>query len=198
MSRGRGSGFQLVELAVALALATVAVSVAVPLFLQLSATRRLETAAYELVGVLRLARSTAIRLGVNAGVKFRTDASSVSYTLYRDGDGDGLLNEDIDSGVDPQVAPTRNLQHLGRQIGFGFPPGPPPRDPGDPSRRLDNLEDPIRFNLSDIASFSPLGGSTPGSLYLTDHLRHLAVVRVLGTTGRVRVLFYEPDLETWR
>jgi hypothetical protein len=83
-------------------------------------------------------------------------------------------------------------------VRFGFPPGRPPRDPADPRRRLDRLDDPIRFNRSDIASFGPLTGSTPGSVFVTDGARHLAVVRVASATARARILRYEPEGETWR
>lgn len=77
-------------------------------------------------------------------------------------------------------------------------PARPVRDPGDPSRFLDRIDDPIRFNSSDLASFGPLGTATPGSVYLTDGGSHLAVVRVLGTTGRVRLLQYDFVSEIWR
>jgi len=65
-------------------------------------------------------------------------------------------------------------------------------------RRLGNLGDPIRFNRSDLAVFSPLGEATPGSAYLTDSQRGLAAVRLFGRTGKVKVLLYDPDTETWR
>ena len=68
-----------------------------------------------------------MRHDANVAVKFRTAADgAVTFTLYRDGDGNGVLNRDIDSGVDPQVEPPRRLSNLGRGFGFGFPPGPPP------------------------------------------------------------------------
>ncbi len=148
--------------------------------------------------MLRLARARAVRLSAKVGVKFRSSEETVSWRLYRDGDGDGVRSRDIDSGVDPPLGPPRTLAHLGRHVRFGFPPGPPPRDPGDPRRRLRRLDDPIRFNRSDIASFGPLGGSTPGSLYITDSRHHLAVVRVFGRTGKVRTLFWDRREDRWR
>ena len=63
---------------------------------------------------------------------------------------------------------------------------------------MDRLDDPIRFNRSDIASFGPLGGSTPGSLYVTDSIRHLAAVRVFGRTGKVKVLRWDAVEDRWR
>ena len=196
--RLRSRGFTLTELLLVIAIALL-LSTLTPRVATWSAGLRVRLAAYELVGALRLARGTAIRLGVNVGVKFRTAANGgVSFTLYEDGDGDGVLTRDIDAGVDPRNGLPRQLQHFGSRVGFGFPRDIRPRDPGDPRRRLDRLEDPIRFNRSDLASFSPLGGSTPGSLYLTDGRHHLVVVRVFGRTGKVKILHYDPQTERWR
>ena len=63
---------------------------------------------------------------------------------------------------------------------------------------MDRLDDPLRFNNSDIASFSSLGGSTPGSAYVTDGQSELAAARVLSTTGKVRVWVYERRADRWR
>jgi prepilin-type N-terminal cleavage/methylation domain-containing protein len=191
-------GFTLVELLVALAILACLAGIGVPPLLRSAGDLRLRLAAEELVGVLRLARAYAVRHSANVAVKFRTAQNGdVTFALYRDGDGDGVLNRDIDKGADPEVAPPRRLTQLGRGFGFGFPPGPPPRDPGS-QRRLDNLDDPIRFNDSDLASFSPLGTSTPGTLYLTDRVKRLAAVRVFNRTGKVRVLTYDAEKEVWR
>jgi type II secretory pathway pseudopilin PulG len=191
-------GFQLAELTVALAVLAFLVTLGLPPLLRSSGDLRLRLATAELVGVLRLARSWAVRHSANVAVKFRTARDGVvTYTLYRDGDGDGVLNRDIDAGVDPQVEPPRRLSNLGRGFGFGFPPGPPAPDPGSPGHRVPT-SDPIRFNQSDLASFNPLGTSTPGSLYLTDGLRRLAVVRVANHAGRMRVFTWDPERRVWR
>jgi len=169
-----------------------------PPLLRSSGDLRLHLAAEEMVAVLRLARIYAVRHSANVAVKFSTaQDGEVTFALYRDGDGDGVLNRDIDTGVDPEVAPPQRLTQLGRGFGFGFPPGPAPRDPSSPQRRLDHLDDPIRFNDSDLASFSSLGTATSGSLYLTDGVKRLAAVRVFNRTGKVRVLTYDSEKEVW-
>ena len=71
-------------------------------------------------------------------------------------------------------------------------------DPGDPGRPLDRLDDPIRFNSSDICSFSPTGESTPGSIYLWDGHDRMAVVRVFGRTAKVRTLYYRRGDREWK
>ena len=197
--RRKEAGLSLAELTVVLAVLAIGGAVSLPPLFRTSAALRVRLAASELSSILRLSHSFAIRHGLNVAVKFRTAESGVvTYALYRDGDGDGVRNADIDSGVDPQVAPAQRLAHLGRQVRFGFPPGIAPRDPGDPRHRLDRLDDPIRFNRSDLASFSPIGGSTPGSLYLTDSQSRLAAVRVFGRTGKIKILTYDPLKEVWK
>ncbi|MGB3562549.1 MAG: GspH/FimT family pseudopilin [Thermoanaerobaculia bacterium] len=191
------SGATLLELLVVLAIMVVVAASSAPSFLRLSRALRLSMAANELVGVLRLARSSAIQSSSNIGVKFQVDKHGrVGFALYRDGDGDGVRTGDIESGVDPEVAANRTLAHLGGHVRFGFPAGIVPRDPSNPGRRLERLEDPIRFNRSDIAAFNSLGGSTPGSLYITDG-RRLLVVRLFGRTGKVKVMRYEEGSATW-
>jgi type II secretory pathway pseudopilin PulG len=191
-------GFQLVELAVSLAVLTLIVLLGAPSLVQASGDMRLRLAAGELAGVLHLARASAVRLDANVAVRFHTEKDgTVTFTLYRDGDGDGVLNRDIDAGVDRPVGPPRRLSNLGRGVGFGFPPGPAADDPGSPGHPL-SKSDPIRFNQSDLASFSPLGTSTPGSLYLTDGVRRLLAVRVANRAGRVRILTWIPERRIWR
>ena len=192
-------GFTLLELLVTLAVLVSLLAIGAPPLLQISGDLRLRLAADELVAVLQTARVYAVRHSANVAVKFRTAPhGEVTFTLYRDGDGDGVLTRDIDSGVDPQVSPPQRLSQLGRGFGFGFPPGPPPRDPSSPNRPLANLDDPIRFNQSDLASFSPLGTATPGSLYLTDGVKRLAAVRVFDRTGKIRIITYDAATQVWR
>lgn len=196
--RARERGASLLEMVLGLALTGIFVTLGVPTLLDLSAQLRVELAAAEVASTLRVARAFAIRHSAHVGLKFRVgENGTVTWALYRDADGDGVLTADIESGVDPEVAPQQRLAHLGTQIRFGFPPGRAPRDPSDPSRRLDRLDDPIRFNRSDIASFSDFGGSTPGSVYVTDGKRHLAAVRVFGRTGKTGILTYDVDTERW-
>ncbi|MCL4837107.1 MAG: prepilin-type N-terminal cleavage/methylation domain-containing protein, partial [Thermoanaerobaculia bacterium] len=193
------NGYTLVEALVAVALAALLALVTVPPLLRGSGRARVRLAAAEVTAALRLARALAARHATPVALRFESlGGERIGYAIYRDGDGDGVRRDDIAAGTDPLVVPRQELSHLGRGAGFGFAPGPAPRDPGDPRRRLDRLDDPIRFNQSDLASFGPFGQVTPGSVYLTDGARHQAVVRVFGRTGRTHVLWYDPDVELWR
>ena len=199
MRRPTAQGFHLVELVVTAAVAALALLVAAPPLARAATQFELRLAAGEVAGSLRQARAYAIRHAAHVGLKFRTSAEGTVYwALYRDGDGDGVRTADLEAGIDPPVAPPRAFAHFGRRVRFGFPPGQAPTDPSDPRRRLDRLDDPVRFNRSDIASFSPLDGATPGSIYLTDGARHLVCVRVDSRSGRPRILTWLPDERQWR
>lgn len=192
-------GFTLVELLVVLVVVAAVAAVALPPALDWGGGLVLDMAAAEVVATLRTARSLAIRHNAYVAVRFEEAASGgVTHTFYIDGDGDGVRSRDIEAGVDRPLGPSRSLRHFQGRVAFGFPPGVVPRDPGDPRRRLRDLGRPVRFGRSHMASFSPLGQSTPGSIYLTDRRGRLAAVRVLGTSARIRVLRYDAATETWR
>ncbi|MBZ0113229.1 MAG: type II secretion system GspH family protein [Thermoanaerobaculia bacterium] len=191
------TGYQILELTVALALAGFVALLGTPTLMRASGRLRVDGAARELASVLHQARSYAVLHSTHVGLKFFLDGPQPTWAIFRDGDDDGVRSDDIVSGVDPAVTPVRPLQSFGARAGFGFRPGDPPPDPGHPSRVLDRLDDPIRFNNSDIASYSPLGTSTPGTLYLTDGRDWQLAVRVNGRNGRVRILTLGPSEEAW-
>jgi hypothetical protein len=196
--RRQSTGMSLPELTLAAFILMTATLLVTPPLLQATMRLRLDLACQELVGVLRLARAEAIKRNVKVGLKFLIDArGGVSFTLHRDGDGDGLLSVDIRRGIDPAIGPARRLAHVGGDVHLGFPAGRPPRDPGDPRHRLDHLEDPVRFNRSDIAAFDPFGTATPGTLYVTDGRDQLIAIRVLGTSARVRQLHWDARRDRW-
>jgi prepilin-type N-terminal cleavage/methylation domain-containing protein len=191
-------GFSLVELLVALVLALAICLLVVPPLFRLAGGLRVDLAAHELSGLLRLARAEAIGRSAFVGVRFYPQDGFVEYALFRDGDGDGVRNADIASGVDRPLTPRRSLRHLDGDVGFGFPPGRMPRDPGDPRKRLQRREDPIRFNNSELASFGPLGTGTPGTVYVTDGRHHLVAVRVHNRAGRIRLMRWDARADAWR
>jgi prepilin-type N-terminal cleavage/methylation domain-containing protein len=197
--RRTSHGFTLIELLGALAALTVAVLLTAPPLLRATASLRIRIAAEELVVALRHARSLAVRASANVALDLqRSGTGGLSYAFYRDGDGDGVLRQDIRSGIDPQIGPTVPLVRPGRDVRLGLPPDRRVRDPGDPRGWLDRQDDPVRFNRSDLASFDPLGTATPGSVYLWDGEDRLVAVRVFGRTGKVKILTYDFAAARWR
>ena len=184
------------EILAVLVIAAALVALIVPGAAQLQASVSIRSAASETAAAFLLARTYAIRHGVNVGLKFRKNGDRYEWALYRDGNGNGLKTAEITSGID-------------RPIGVAFPwtrwdvrPGilldTPVPDPSNPGRALNRLNDPIRFNSSDICSFSPVGESTPGSVYLWDGKDRMGVVRVFGRSAKIRSLYYRRGESTWK
>ncbi|MFP3941085.1 MAG: prepilin-type N-terminal cleavage/methylation domain-containing protein [Thermoanaerobaculia bacterium] len=192
---GPGAGFTLIELLAVLAVLGLLAAVAVPAVLSATSRLRVSLAAHEAAAILQRARMLAVRSRVYVAVRFDTDGETVTWALYGDGDGDGVRSRDIDRGVDPRLQQPIPLRRTGASVRLGFPEGRAPRAPGGRGR-IDRRHDPVRFNRSDMASFSPTGTSTPGSLYFTDGT-HLAAVRLFGRSGKVKVIVYDPETETW-
>ena len=193
------AGFSLAELLVVLAIVAVVAAVGLPDLFRASERQRLDLGAAEIASSLRLTRVYAVRHSANVAIKFETAPNgAVSYALFRDGDGDGVRTLDVARGIDPQVEPWRRLTSLGRGVGFGFPPGPLPRDPTTGRPIGGSRDDPIRFNSSNLASFSAAGSATPGSAYLTDGRGGLVIVRVTNVSGRVRTMRWDGVRGVWR
>jgi hypothetical protein len=155
----------------------------------------IRSAVHETTVAFYRARSCAISRNRNVGVKFRKNGPRHEWTVYADGNGNGVLSSEIASGVDPGMGVylpwSRNDVLPGIMTGIRVP------DPGNPGHYLDHIDDPIRFNSSDICSFSGMGESTPGSVYLWDGRDRMAVVRVLGSTARIRTLYYRRGERGW-
>lgn len=189
------SGMSMVEVSIFLLIAGILWTLVIPPLSLWWSGLRLEMAAGEMAGELHLARSYAVRNHTRVGVKFWMEADgTICQRIYRDNDGDGVRSRDIEEEIDTPVRPAHRL--AGR-IHFGFPPGEPPIDPSS-GRPMGRLEDPVRFNRSDLASFSSDGRATPGTVYLTDGRYHLAAVRVASRSGKITVLRYDPEDRTWR
>ena len=199
-SRGLGpflpAGVSVVGLAIALAVAIVGIAVAAPSAMHLKESVAIRSAAGEATTALLRARAYALARGVHVGVKFRRNGDRYEWALYRDGNGNGVRTAEIARGVDRPLG--LSIEWSRRDVRPGIFTDIRVPDPGQPGSYLDRPEDPIRFNASDICSFSPAGESTPGSIYLSDGHNRMAVVRVLGRTAKIRVLYHRRGERGWR
>lgn len=197
-TQGNPAGYTFIELLFIGSLLGVLVSMTIPSLVFWSGVVHVRLAAGEVAGFLSEARMYSIRHRSNVAIRFENVVEGPRLAMYRDGDGDGVRSNDIRRGIDPQLMLPRVVAMTGADVRFGFPAGRSPKDPSDPSRRLVRLSDPIRFNRSNMASFSALGTATPGTVYLTADDRHLAAVRVNGRSGHITILLYDRDREVWK
>lgn len=177
-------GFSLVELLVVVAIMMVMAAVALPFFRPMFADAHLVGAGKAFRTQFRLAYSAAVRGNVYTAIRFERRATGVWYSVYRDGDHDGVRSDDIAAKRDPLVSGPYPLA-TAPTVRAGFLPGVPEIPP----ERGILSGDPIRFGRSDMLSFSPLGTATPGTFYLEGDGAQ-AAIRVTGGTARVRLMIW--------
>lgn len=189
-------GLTSIELLVALAAAGALTAATATGAFQLQSALAVRSAAAELSAAFLRARAYALTKGIMVALKFRKDGGRWEWALYRDGNGNGVRNAEIASGVDRSLGLA--IVWPRTDVRPGILQGTAVPDPGSPGSSLDRLDDPIRFNSSDLCTFSPLGESTPGSVYLWDGRDRMAVVRVFGRSAKVRTLFHYRGERSWR
>jgi prepilin-type N-terminal cleavage/methylation domain-containing protein len=188
----RDRGFSLVEALLAISIVLVMAAVAVPPFRAHFAEAHLVGAGQQFKSHFRLARSAAVRSSAYTAIRFeRRDDGTVWYAVYEDGDEDGVRSADILSGRDRLVSGPFPLSGGAPGVRVGINPG----IPALPPERGELSGDPVRFGVSDILSFSPMGTATPGTFYLAGDAGQ-AAVRVTGGSARVRLMVWRSG--RWR
>lgn len=187
-------GAALIDLLFACAVMLVLAAIALP-SLQASRERdAVRMAARHLAARLQHLRVEAVRR--NRSVALRFDPGDLGrYAAFVDGDGDGVLQTDIDRGIDPPLEAGGHLQGLFAAVALRVASTLPAPD-GAGMIAADS--DPVRIGNTNLVSFSPLGSSTSGTIYLAARDGSQMCVRLLGATGRVRVLWFDRASSTWR
>ena len=191
------TGRTLVEGLAAITLLALSALAAAPVFEGMRGEAAVSSLDRRLRALVFRCRSTALMRGRSVALVFdaRPDGEWQIY-VAEDGDGDGVLQRDIDSGIDPVV--TRPIRIVAGEAGPGILTDVRVPDPlGGGSLRGD-LSDPIRAGRGDKIAFSPGGTATPASIYLTDHRRCMRVVRVYGATARARSMAWRVGWPSWR
>ena len=153
-------------------------AMAVPQLMAGADRSRTYAAARFLATRMALARVQAVTRGATVGCQFTGEGASVAFTMYVDGNDDGVRTRDIATGIDgPIETPTR--------LDESFP---------GVTFQLDNGSGgAVQFGAGRILSFTPAGTATSGSAYVRGRDGSQYAVRVLGATARTRVLRYDPQ-----
>jgi hypothetical protein len=184
-------GFTVVEILFTLVVATTVVSVAVPSTRDSIDELRTAAAARYLAGRLAEARVNAVARSACVGIRFEPSGADYHYASYVDGNGNGIRSQDITLGLDLPVSARESLRDKFANVVFGLMNGYP-----DVDNSAGSGTDGVRIGRARIETLSPDGTATAGTLYLHGRRSQYAV-RILGTTGRTRVLQYKPASRTW-
>ena len=185
-------GHTLLELLFGIAILMTLMSLGLPGLRAYSSEAHILGAADVFKGEFRKARSIAAASGRQTAIRFEERGDGAFVSVYQDGNHNGVLSADIERGIDRRVSGPRRLDSGAAGVRIAIHPGTPapPPDTG-----LLDARDPIRFGRAEMLSFTPLGGATPGTLYLAgDGVQ--AAIRVTGTTSRVRLMIYRKG--QWR
>jgi prepilin-type N-terminal cleavage/methylation domain-containing protein len=178
-------GQTLTELLVAVAVIGLFMGISASPLEQARKRTALAAGTAELRAVFQQTRIMAITRDRNVALKFRSDADGWAWSVYEDGDGDGVRTDDITRGVDRQLGTAHRFEHAPVRIGLPRLPLP---DPYNPGHALDTRS-PVRFGTSTICSFTRVGDATNGSLVITDGERTV-LLRTYGEGARISVLLW--------
>jgi prepilin-type N-terminal cleavage/methylation domain-containing protein len=190
--RGPTPGFTILELLFALAIAGTLTTFAVPQGLRALDDFRTRAAARYLAQRLVDARLGAIKRSLAQGLRFEAATPDYRVTTVIDGNANGLRTLDLQRGIDRPLTQPETVGTHFQDVVFGILDDVPDAD-GQPANGMDG----VRVGVSKLLAMNPDGTSTSGTLYLHGRDRAQYAVRVLGVTGRVRVLKFDHVRRRW-
>ena len=188
-------GYTLVDTVITTCLCTVISAMALPMIGRTLDRERTIIGTQFLAGQLQRARLESLRRARPVAVRLELVGGRTSFQLFVDGDGDGVLQGDVDVGLDPPLTPLEFLDDRARDVSLRI--NQPVTNPGG-FGELAPGDDPIRIGGTALLSFSPLGGSTAGTVYVAARRGPQMAIRIFGGTGRIRILTFDAQARQWR
>jgi Tfp pilus assembly protein FimT len=188
-------GAALIDVIAASALTLIMGAIAVPVIGGTLDRERTIIGAQYLSGQLLRARLEALKRAQAVAVRIDVSGGRTFCRLYADGNGNGVVQRDIDRGIDPPLAPAIALDQEAREVSLRIN-----QTITDVSgtATLAAGDDPLRIGNTSLVVFSPLGSATSGTLYVAAPRGPQLAVRIFGATGRVRVLMFDASTRQWR
>ena len=180
-------------LEVLLALATTMTAGALAFALTAGAIDEMRTAmaARYVAGRIGSARIDAVRRATAVALRFEAAEDDYMYAPYEDGNGNGVRTTEIRAGVDRPLGGFEKLGDKFPGVEFELMPGVP-----DADGETGTGDEGVRIGSARLLTMSADGTATSGTLYIRGRRAQYAV-RVLGVTGRTRVLEYSAGNRTW-
>lgn len=195
MPASSARGHALVDVLAVTALSVLVSATTIPVVAGAMEHERATAGAHYLAAWLKQAQLEALRRGTSVAVRFGVEGEQADVQLFADGNGNGVLVRDIEQGIDLPLGPPDRLGTHARGVALRV--NQPVPDVGG-SGTLETGSDPIRIGRSSLLSFSPTGSATAGTLYVAAVHGPQFAVRVMGSTGRMRVLRFEAGAGTWQ
>lgn len=188
----KSKGYSLLEVLMAITLMVIVGGAAIPIAHGSVDRSRAAGAASYVAGRMALARFEAVRRSAHVAIRFLQQPEGYVLQTYVDGNRNGVLTSDIAAGLDLPITPGERLDYHFSGIVFGIQPSVTGIDPGP-----FNASDPVQIGSSTLLSFSPTGSSTSGTLFIHGLRSNQFAVRVLGATGRTRILEFSFAAGIW-
>lgn len=148
-----------------------------------------------LAAQVQRARLESLKRGVAVAVRLEQLDGRTAVQLFVDGNGNGVLQKDIDRRLDPALTPEAWLDERARDVAARINQAIVDVGAGGVMAAGD---DPLRIGNSSLISFSPMGSATGGTVYVAAHRGPQMAIRIYGATGRVRVLMFDAQARQWR
>jgi len=190
----KSEGYSVLELLMVVSVSIVISGAAIPLANNGVDRTRAAGAVRYVAGRMASARFEAVRRSAYVAIQFVQHGDGFWLRTYVDGNRNGVLSGDITRGIDTPLTPDERLDHHFSGITFGILPNVTGLDPGQPF----NAGDPVQIGSSTLLSFSPLGSSTSGTLFIRGQRGTQFAVRVLSATGRTRTFEFYFGAARWQ
>ena len=162
------------------AAAGILAAAAVPRLTATIERTRTSSAARYVAGRLAFARTQAVARSANVALVLAPAGDTSTLAIYIDGNGNGVRTREA-GGVDPLLSVPVRLAAMFPHVSVST------HDPADAPAA----------ETTTVMSFTPLGTASSGTLYLRGRDGSQYAVRVLGATGRTRLLRYDAATRTW-
>lgn len=188
-------GVALVDVLVAMGLVVVMAAAAVPVVGGTLDREHVIVGTHYLAAHVQRARLESLKRASAVAVRIDMLDGRAAVQLFTDGNGNGVRQRDIDRRVDAALTTVEWLDVHARGVSLRI--NQPILDVAG-ATELEAGDDPVRIGNTSLVSFSPLGSSTSGTLYVAAPRGPQMAIRIYGATGRVRVLTFDAQARQWR